>query len=520
MTTYRLLTALGMLTYVVICGVAASHLTFYWDDHFFILTQLDRGLTGALMTGINGHWWPLATLILYVETQIFGFWYPGYIIVNAVIVVATSILAFTLLESRFTRHRWLLKVGLVIYVTSFGVVVNILVITTSWPLSVALAILTALLISRGYRTRIWGIALAACFLSGSGLFFVNAVSIAALVIVIGADTGPLPWYRKWSELRRSLVIVALGAVGTLVGRAISSVDPINYYAMSQAGVDSRGFQLNTLLDAARAAFELHDRMDGLADRARITSRSNGHAMAHDSGHDVRGFGRGGDRRNPDHALQTLPTGRSLVVRHMQSWHVSPSSAPGAPRGRGPHPRTCARKLPVCPPILATLAHSCDRILGTVAETDCRACPAPLGHTRPSDPVCSVSFDWSLCTALDTAQCRRRRQTALGRNSQSTRAGACMPQRPRVAAGPRCCAGSLAAQLLPSGDLPPRGLPRRASEPPQVAGPPTEPTPVLVNSVRLSHTGSRPPCEPRNRRHLDRADWARQDVLALPRVRRG
>ena len=219
----------GVLAYLIVVGLAAAQMTFYWDDHFFILTEMDRGLGGALLTGINGHWWPVSTLILAAQTRVFGFWYPGYLLTNAALVLWIAWLAWRILTPVVIRGRRIMIAALVVFVTSFGVVVNITVITTAWPLSVALAMLAALLISRDRAAWTWILALVLSFLSGSGLFVINAVAAAALFLVARSGGTAGGWRLPARDLLRAVVVVVAGALGTLLGKVLTDRDPINYY---------------------------------------------------------------------------------------------------------------------------------------------------------------------------------------------------------------------------------------------------------------------------------------------------
>ncbi len=228
--TGRVLVALAVLVsvaYVVVATVMATHVTFYWDDYFLLLSLDDRGLGGSLINGINGNWWPLATLGLWVQVAAFGDSYPAYIAVNAVLVVASAWAAWFALVPLARRRPWLLAGALAIYACSLGLVVNVTVMTMSWPLAVALAMTAAALIVRGRPAWVWGSVLALAFLAESGLFAVLATTVGAVLVVARMAE------RGWSApARRDLgvaaVLVVIGGLGSLAGLLIATATPILY----------------------------------------------------------------------------------------------------------------------------------------------------------------------------------------------------------------------------------------------------------------------------------------------------
>lgn len=214
--------------YVGVAMVMASHVTFYWDDYFVLLTLDDRGLGGALVTGINGNWWPLATVLVPAQLAVFGDWYPGYVGVNAALVAGSAWAAWFAFAPLARPRPWLLWAALVGYVCSVGLVVNTTVMTASWPLAAALAMLAAALATRGAPAWAWAGVLALCGLAESGLFAVFATTVGAALVVarMQSRAGRGPARR---DVRIALALVLVGVLGTLVGYVVASTDPIDYY---------------------------------------------------------------------------------------------------------------------------------------------------------------------------------------------------------------------------------------------------------------------------------------------------
>ncbi len=242
--------------YVVVTMLSAAHVTFYWDDYYLLLALHDRGLGGALATGLNGNWWPLATLGLAAQLAAFGSWYPGYLAVNAVLVVAVAWAGWFAFGPLTRSRPWLLVAALVLYACSLGVVVNVTVMTMSWILAPALALTSAALLVRHRPIWAWGGVLALAFLAQSGLFAVLACLVAAtLVVARAAERG---WRRPgaptWA-LAGALVVV--GLAGTAVGYVIAGRDPIDYYAptvstAAPAAVDTMALPVGEILRSVAA----------------------------------------------------------------------------------------------------------------------------------------------------------------------------------------------------------------------------------------------------------------------------
>lgn len=227
------------VVYVVVVVLLARHVTFYWDDYFLLLALDDRGLGGALLTGINGNWWPLATVGLWVQLFAFGDWYPGYLATNAILVLASAWAGWFALSPLVRRRPWLLAAALALYACSLGLVVNVTVMTMSWPLAAALAMTSAALLVRGRPAWAWGGVLVLAFLAESGLFAVLATTVATIVVATRAAG------RGWTmpgrrDLAVAGLLVVVGVAGTALGNAVVGHDPIDYYPVTAGGGEASG----------------------------------------------------------------------------------------------------------------------------------------------------------------------------------------------------------------------------------------------------------------------------------------
>ena len=202
----------------------ARDLTFYWDDYFILDSQFNDSLLELMASGVNGNWWPLSTLVTWVEIRIFGTWYAGYILVNTVLSAINGLLLWMIARELVPRNTpWYLLTPLFIYPLTLQVSVNSTVLTSSWPVSVTFALLAALAITRTYHPSIVVIFMAMSWLAMSGMFLINAVTVASVALVHWARNGEL-------TRRRALfgvAMIAFGIAGTLIGYQVMRYAPSN-----------------------------------------------------------------------------------------------------------------------------------------------------------------------------------------------------------------------------------------------------------------------------------------------------
>jgi hypothetical protein len=217
------------VVFVIACGIGASRLTLFWDDYEFILMQIKEPF-GSILMGSNGHEGPLSRLALRLVSQVFGLWYPGYAMTNAALAVASAGMLMAAVRPRLGRRSWLLLVGGVVYLTSLGLVSQVLIaICLEWFVGLCLAAGSALAVSRGRHWAVWGGLLLASWLAMSGIFAVSACLVAVVYLIT-----------RWPDVvessagrRRVLMVVVglvlVGVVGGVAGTVLTRLFPSYYY---------------------------------------------------------------------------------------------------------------------------------------------------------------------------------------------------------------------------------------------------------------------------------------------------
>lgn len=199
-------------------------LTFYWDDYFILDSQFNDSLLELIASGVNGNWWPLSTLVTWIEIRIFGTWYAGYILVNTVLSAINGLLLWMITRELVPRKTpWYLLTPLFLYPLTLQVSVNSTVLTSSWPISVTFALLAALAIIRRYHPLIVVIFMAMSWLAMSGMFLINAVTVASVALVHWARAGKL----SRRHVLVGISIIAFGIGGTLIGYQVMRYAPSN-----------------------------------------------------------------------------------------------------------------------------------------------------------------------------------------------------------------------------------------------------------------------------------------------------
>jgi hypothetical protein len=214
---------LVVLYYCITLYQLATELSFYWDDYFIVLGQSRLPLQELLLSGINGNWWPLSSLILLVETKIFHLWYPGYLLVNGAIILMGSLFLALTLKAFLRQSSWLALLIGIVYATSIQATVNATVITPSWPLSTTLALAAAFAFIRLDRPKLMYALLTLSFLAMSGMFIINAALTAGLVLAheFSAEKA------SRRSVVRCVTLLFAGIAGTGIGALISSSRSVN-----------------------------------------------------------------------------------------------------------------------------------------------------------------------------------------------------------------------------------------------------------------------------------------------------
>lgn len=222
-------------TFVIACGVGASRLTLFWDDYEFILMQIREPL-GSVVMGTNGHAGPLSRLVLRLATHIFGAWYPGYVMLNATLAVATTAMLMASIGSRVLRWRWVLPLGGIVYLTSLGLVSQVFIaICLEWFVAMCFAAGAALAVSRRAHWTVWTGLVVASGLSMSGIFAVNACLVAVVYLICRWPRDHTDGRARGRVSRVVMTLVVVGVLGGLAGSTLARINPSDYYrAISEA----------------------------------------------------------------------------------------------------------------------------------------------------------------------------------------------------------------------------------------------------------------------------------------------
>lgn len=212
--------------YVGICGFSASRLTLFWDDYEFLLVQFNEPL-GSIVMGTNSHAGPLSRGALRVLSMIFGSWYPGYVMTNALLAFA-SVTCLSLALRPAVRD-WALVLAGAIYLTSLGLLAqSAIAICLEWFLSLFLASLSAVALSRGNRT--WPLFLGASYLAWSGLALPGSLMVASALLVTFRYSPAQLNMSKRKALTTAALLPLAGVLVTLAGAALARINPSPYYA--------------------------------------------------------------------------------------------------------------------------------------------------------------------------------------------------------------------------------------------------------------------------------------------------
>lgn len=112
--------AVGSLTFLTIVLNQSRSLFFVWEEWTQLLDAADTPLWGIFQSHY-GYVAPLSRLFFGIEAKIFGDWYSGYVVVNAMLVLAFIWLAWWKLPIRSQPSTWFLTAGLVTFLFSAGV---------------------------------------------------------------------------------------------------------------------------------------------------------------------------------------------------------------------------------------------------------------------------------------------------------------------------------------------------------------------------------------------------------------
>lgn len=111
--------AVGSVTFLAIVLNQSRTLFFVWEEWTQLLDAADTPLWGIFQSHF-GYVAPLSRLIFGAEAKLFGDWYSGYVVVNALLLLLFIWLAWWRLPIRSLWGTWFLTAGLVTFLFSAG----------------------------------------------------------------------------------------------------------------------------------------------------------------------------------------------------------------------------------------------------------------------------------------------------------------------------------------------------------------------------------------------------------------
>lgn len=237
-TSGRLAWALALVAataYLALVAWSASRLTLFWDDYDAVLA-IAKDPIGSLFVGTNSHFGPGGGVLFQLALRVFGPWYPGYVLVNAVLGLAAAFLAARTAERLIGARRWIPWVAVIAYLTSVGMAAQMAIAACiSWYAALLLAMLAAHAVAHGrspWTATGW---LAASWITWTGLaIFGAALCFAVLAVAASRRREPEAseegGTRSWSGVIRWGVLWGVLAIAaTLMGTIVARLNPTDYY---------------------------------------------------------------------------------------------------------------------------------------------------------------------------------------------------------------------------------------------------------------------------------------------------
>lgn len=223
--------AAGVIIFAIIVAWQDRGLTFFWDEWDVIWATMESPYYGVLQDN-GGNFFPLSRIIYAIELAVFGSWYPGYVVVAALLFGATAFAFNKLMDDGTLIRRIALSSFSVIYLSSTGVLfASSMGFMLKWALSPLFAIIAATYFvrSRGENVnQIKMLVLGWLFFFLTWAAFSSAIVLMAL-LMIGlihvAPTGELRSSSPSLRINLSLAILVLSIVGVVLGIYLAGLNP-------------------------------------------------------------------------------------------------------------------------------------------------------------------------------------------------------------------------------------------------------------------------------------------------------
>lgn len=212
------------LFYLLVFLLQARNLTFYWDDYFVLYSIFEFDFFKLLLSGVNGNWWPLSSVLVWIEVRLFGSWYLGYLLFNLALTLFNTVLIWLIARQLFPKAPQVLVASIVIiYPFTLQVIVNATVVTPSWPLSITFTLFASLFVLRNRSLLLPTLFLIFSWLSMSGMIFVNCLIFSSFLFIRNRNRG----MKTIPKIGQPALFIIAGAIGSLIGSEIMKAAPSN-----------------------------------------------------------------------------------------------------------------------------------------------------------------------------------------------------------------------------------------------------------------------------------------------------
>ena len=225
-TSQRLVLGVAAIVLLSITAWTSRSLYFVWEEWGHLWDAVESPAWG-LMQSHNGYVSPLGRLLFLVEAKVFGHWYTGYTLVNALLLIAAAALLWWIYRSSNPWSSWALTGGLVTFMFSAGALFAVhFAAMNAYFLAWLFGLLALRFWLSGRSPWLVGGLLLAGGLSSTLMSLVVAALVLPSMVALGRNGDPLRWSSSYlrGPVGYGLVVVVTSGSLYLLGRAFPSVD--------------------------------------------------------------------------------------------------------------------------------------------------------------------------------------------------------------------------------------------------------------------------------------------------------
>lgn len=220
--------ALAAILLLTVTVATSTSLYFVWEEWGHLWDAVESPFWGLLQSHF-GYVTPLGRLAFLIEAKVFGHWYTGYVLVNALLMIAVVALMWRTLRPVNTWASWALTGGLVVFLFSGGSLYAVhFAAMNSYLLCWLFGMLALRAWRRNSRPVIVLLFLTAALLSNTLMNVVVAAFVIPAMVALGRGGSEPEW--SWRRVRGPIGYTVFSLVGSfilyLVGRSFPSVDPL------------------------------------------------------------------------------------------------------------------------------------------------------------------------------------------------------------------------------------------------------------------------------------------------------